>query len=112
MSLTCLEGLHDVRYIYIVDVDIASALPLEKYDLIQLGLQLAQGTCTCTTLLVTFVMVWVDRELRSEALGTFLIVLLGDGSVAETVLSGGGGILSIHLGFAVAVTVAYIHLCS
>jgi glycerol uptake facilitator-like aquaporin len=61
---------------------------------------------------VTFVMVWVDRELRSEALGTFLIVLLGDGSVAETVLSGGGGILSIHLGFAVAVTVAYIHLCS
>lgn len=50
-------------------------------------------------------MMRVDRELLSEGLGMFLIVLLGDGSVAETVLSGQGGILSIHLGFAVAVTV-------
>jgi hypothetical protein len=44
MSLTCLEGLHDVRYIVDVDIIASAYLPLEKYDLIQLGLQLAQGT--------------------------------------------------------------------
>jgi len=36
----------------------------------------------------------------------FLIILIGEGSVAEVVLGGNGGILSIHLGFAVAVAVA------
>ena len=47
-----------------------------------------------------------DRELHSEAFGMFLIVLIGEGSVAQTILSGAGGIISIHFGFAIGVAVS------
>ncbi|XP_060923666.1 aquaporin-3-like [Limanda limanda] len=46
------------------------------------------------------------REFLVECLGTFVLVLFGCGSVAQVVLSRGalGGALTIHIGFAVGVT--------
>ncbi|XP_006894564.1 PREDICTED: aquaporin-9 [Elephantulus edwardii] len=48
------------------------------------------------------------KESLSEFLGTFVMVVLGCGSVAQAVLSRGhfGGIVTINLGFAMAVTMA------
>lgn len=46
------------------------------------------------------------RELLAEFLGTFVLIALGTGVVAQVVLSGeaGGSVLSIHLAWGIAVT--------
>lgn len=48
------------------------------------------------------------KETLSEFLGTFIMLVLGCGSVAQAILSRGkfGGIVTINVGFAMAVTVA------
>src|SRR5437588_697880 len=45
------------------------------------------------------------REAAAEFLGTFVLIVFGVGVVAQVVLSGGaaGGILSIHIGWGLAV---------
>ncbi|KAG3261941.1 aquaporin-9 isoform X1 [Ictidomys tridecemlineatus] len=48
------------------------------------------------------------KETISEFLGTFIMIVLGCGSVAQTILSRGhaGGVITINVGFAMAVVMA------
>lgn len=48
------------------------------------------------------------KETLSEFLGTFILIVLGCGSVAQAILSRGhfGGIVTINVGFASAVVMA------
>ncbi|GAB1294410.1 Aquaporin-9 [Apodemus speciosus] len=50
----------------------------------------------------------IAKETLSEFLGTFIMIVLGCGSIAQAVLSRGhfGGIITINIGFAMAVVMA------
>lgn len=50
----------------------------------------------------------LTKEILSEFLGTFIMIVLGCGSVAQAVLSRGalGGIVTVNVGFAIAVVMA------
>ncbi|XP_055454799.1 aquaporin-9 isoform X2 [Psammomys obesus] len=50
----------------------------------------------------------IAKETISEFLGTFIMIVLGCGSIAQAVLSRGqaGGVITIYIGFAMAVVMA------